>query len=308
MADGSLINIVLVPLGLGLLGFVEPCSIATALLFLKYVEGRPAREKVLAASLYTLSRAAFTGALGALAALIGALFLPLQQGLWIALGAVFAGIGVLYLARRQELLLRLLAPLRLRQGTWRGPIGLGVAFGLNLPACAAPLLAGMIGVAAAGSGGQVAAGFFALAVFGLALSLPLVAAMIWPWARDRLDRLAALSERMPFATGLVFLALGAWSAGTGLFATSGDIVLAGPAREEIIAWAVLIFGIALPAAHVVFAPGAGGWSPRPGSGARCPFGPRLGWLIVVTFLPFVGWLMFVAAKRRRGRSGPAISS
>lgn len=297
MADGSLINLVLVPIGLGLLGFVEPCSIATALLFLKYVEGRPAREKVLAAALYTLSRAAFTGALGVLAALIGALFLPLQQGLWIALGATFAAIGILYLARRQGLLLNLLAPVRRWRGTWRGPVGLGVAFGLNLPACAAPLLAGMIGVAAAGSGGSVAAGIFALAVFGLALSLPLVAVMIWPWARDRLDRLAAHAERMPAVTGLVFLLLGAWSAGAGLFATPGEIVLAGPAREAVIAWTVLIFGVALPAAHVVFAQGGGGW--KPAAGARCPFGPRLGWLIVVTFLPFVGWLMFVAARRRR---------
>ncbi|MSO84949.1 MAG: hypothetical protein EXR02_00200 [Rhodospirillales bacterium] len=95
--------------------------------------------------------------------------------------------------------------------------------------------------------------------------------------------------------------------------------------DQLIAWAVLIFGIVLPATHVVFAPGAqapktkdpaelsapglmsgrpappggGGWKAVPG--ARCPFGPRLGWLIVVTFLPFAGWLMFIAARRRRRR-------
>ena len=66
--------------------------------------------------------------------------------------------------------------------------------------------------------------------------------------------------------------------------------------DQLISWTVLIFGIALPAAHVVFAHGAGGW--KPPEGGRCPFGPRLGWLIVVTFLPFVGWLMFVAKRRR----------
>jgi hypothetical protein len=77
--------------------------------------------------------------------------------------------------------------------------------------------------------------------------------------------------------------------------------------DQLIAWTVLIFGIALPAAHVVFAQDAGGW--RPGPGGRCPFGPRLGWLIVVTFLPFAGWLMFVAAmRRRRGRTDSVISS
>jgi hypothetical protein len=76
--------------------------------------------------------------------------------------------------------------------------------------------------------------------------------------------------------------------------------------DQLIAWAILILGIALPAAHVAFAPGAGGWKAR--AGARCPFGPRLGWLIVVVFLPFAGWLMFVAAQRRRQRTGRATSS
>lgn len=294
MTDGNLINLIFVPAGLGLLGFVEPCSIATTLLFLKYVEGGTEREKVVAALLFMLSRALFTGALGALAALIGALFLPLQQSLWIALGAAFAAVGVLYLARRQDVLLRLLAPLQPWKGTWRGPIGLGVAFGLNLPACAAPLLAGMIGVAAVGSGGSVATGMVSLAVFGFALSLPLVAAMVWPQARTALDRLAALSEQMPFATGLVFLALGAWAVVSGLPAGP---VGAAPAREAIIAWAFLIFGIALPAAHVAFARGIGGWKAPPGG--RCPFGPRTGWLMIVVFLPFAGWLMFVSARRRK---------
>ncbi len=295
MADGSLINLVLVPIGLGLLGFVEPCSIATALLFLKYVEGGTAREKISAALLFVLSRTLFTGALGGLAVLIGALFLPVQQGLWIALGAVFVAVGILYLARRQDILVRLLAPLRPWRGTWRGPVGLGVAFGLNLPACAAPLLAGMIGVAAAG-GGSVAAGMASLAVFGFALSLPLLVAMAWPRARAMLDRFAALSERVPFATGMVFLALGAWSLISALtLAPAPTLDL--PAHDVLVAWAILIFGIALPAAHVALAKGGGGWNAR--AGAKCPFGPRTGWLMVVVFLPFVGWLMFAAAQRRK---------
>lgn len=296
MADGSLINLVLLSAGLGLLGFVEPCSIATTLLFLKYVEGGSAREKVAAALLFTLSRASFTGALGGLAALIGTLFLSLQRGLWLALGAAFVVIGVLYLARKQDLLFRWLAPIRPWRGTWRGPLGLGIAFGLNLPACAAPLLAGLIGVAAVG-GGSVAGGIVSLAVFGLVLSLPLVAAMSWPRARAWLDRFAALSERVPHTTGFVFLALGAWAA---VSALAPAPALDFPAREVVVAWSILIFGVVLPAIHVALAPGVGSWKAAPG--ARCPFGPRLGWLIMVTLLPFVGWLMFVSARRRRRRT------
>ncbi|MBM3581050.1 MAG: hypothetical protein FJX37_03695 [Alphaproteobacteria bacterium] len=70
--------------------------------------------------------------------------------------------------------------------------------------------------------------------------------------------------------------------------------------DQLIAWTILFFGILLPAAHVAFAPGGGGWKAEPG--ARCPFGPRLGWIIIVTLLPFAGWLMFVAARRRRRRT------
>jgi uncharacterized membrane protein YqaE (UPF0057 family) len=68
--------------------------------------------------------------------------------------------------------------------------------------------------------------------------------------------------------------------------------------EQLIAWAILIFGIALPAVHVVLARGVGGWAAT----SRCPFGPRLGWLIVVVFLPFAGWLLFVARRRKKANS------
>ena len=67
--------------------------------------------------------------------------------------------------------------------------------------------------------------------------------------------------------------------------------------DQLIAWTVLIFGIVLPAAHVVFSGGPGGWKAVPGG--RCPFGPKLGWLIVVTFLPFAGWFLFIAARRKK---------
>lgn len=67
--------------------------------------------------------------------------------------------------------------------------------------------------------------------------------------------------------------------------------------DALIAWTILIFGIVLPAVHVLLSRTAGGWSAAPGG--SCPFGPRAGWLIVVMLLPFVGWLMFVAAMRKR---------
>lgn len=96
-----------------------------------------------------------------------------------------------------------------RIGEVRGAAALGIAFGLNIPACAAPLL-GAILAATLGAAG-VMRGFFALAVFGLALSLPLVMAVFWQRARGWLDLLAALSRRIPLWTGVVFVVLGIWS-------------------------------------------------------------------------------------------------
>lgn len=289
----SLMNLIAIPAGLGLLGFVEPCSLASTLLFLKYVEGRTGRDKVLAVLLFAASRALFIGGLGALAALLGAAFLPIQHGLWVILGAAVGTVGGLYLMGRQAVLFRLIAPLWPARASWRGPVGVGFAFGLNLPACAAPILAVMIGTSAAASGGALIPSIGALFVFGLALSAPLAAAMIWPSGRAMLERIAVLAERLPTVTGIVFLLLGLWSAASGLRALfPGEIP-----QDQLIAWSIVLFGIALPAFHVLLSRAAGGWSAAPGAG--CPFGPRAGWLIVVTLLPFVGWLMFASAMRKR---------
>ena len=80
----------------------------------------------------------------------------------------------------------------------RGSVALGLLFGLNIPACAAPLI---------------------LTLFGAALSLPLVLAVFFAPARRALDALAALSRRVPRWTGMLLLALGLWSIWFALFAS-----------------------------------------------------------------------------------------
>lgn len=71
-------------------------------------------------------------------------------------------------------------------------------------------------------------------------------------------------------------------------------------NETALAWAVLVFGYLLPLLHVALSPAAGTWRPPPG--ARCPLGPRVGWLVMVLFLGPVGWLLFIHARRRRSRA------
>ena len=93
----SLWTLFAVPIGLGLLGFVEPCSIGTSLLFLQYLEGRPVRVQIAQTLVFTATRALFIGLLGVVAALVGAAFIGLQKGAWAAMGFAYVALGVAYL-------------------------------------------------------------------------------------------------------------------------------------------------------------------------------------------------------------------
>ena len=218
MTELNLIDLFVLPAALGLLGFVEPCSIGSSLLFIKYLERKPATGKIRATLLFAVTRTAFIGALGALAALLGVAFLDLQKGAWTVLGGTYLAIGVLYATGRARLLARSIGPGLVSLPAGRGAVGLGMVFGLNIPACAAPLLLVLLGATAASgaTGTSLLGGFASLGVFGFALSLPLVMAVLFPPARAALDWLARFSARMPFWTGVVLIMLGLWSIGFGL--------------------------------------------------------------------------------------------
>ncbi len=63
------------------------------------------------------------------------------------------------------------------------------------------------------------------------------------------------------------------------------------------AWIFVIAFWLAPVFHVAVSPRSG--PVRPPEGARCPFGPRVGWLVIVVLLGAIGWLMFMNAKYRR---------
>ena len=67
--------------------------------------------------------------------------------------------------------------------------------------------------------------------------------------------------------------------------------------DGLAAIAVLFMFYGAPMLHVILARDAGPWMAPPTSG--CPFGPRLGWLIIVLMLGPLGWLMFRLSLRRR---------
>lgn len=190
------------------------------LLLVKHLEQRSQRSALLQIGVYTIVRALFMGALGAAAALIGGYFFDLQHAMWIGLGTVYLVFGLLYLCGQQGWLIARLGSLLSHASGIRGSAALGLVFGLNVPACAVPLIVVLLGLnasqAAAGNGSLQ--GFISLLLFGLALSAPLVLAVLWSPSRRGLDWLAGLSVRLPRWTGTVLVALGLWSIGFGLFA------------------------------------------------------------------------------------------
>jgi cytochrome c-type biogenesis protein len=213
MGSFDIAGTILLPVGLGLFGFIEPCSLGATLVFVKAMEDHPAAAKIARTTIFALTRAALIGLLGLVATLVGSTFLGFQKAAWGLLGLLYVGIGVLYLTGRQGLIARSVGPAFSRLDSPGGAIGFGLLFGLNIPACAAPLLLGLLGLAAAegAAGAPLFKGFAVLALFGLALSLPLVAAVLFERTRRLLDRLTGLSRRLPKWTGLLMLGLGGWS-------------------------------------------------------------------------------------------------
>lgn len=68
--------------------------------------------------------------------------------------------------------------------------------------------------------------------------------------------------------------------------------------QVAIAWLILIVGFAAPLVHVALSPRGGPWLPPPG--ARCPLGPRVGWLVLVLVLGPIGWLLYMRGRSKRG--------
>ncbi len=213
MIPFSFTNVVLLSVGLGLLGSIEPCSLGSTLIIVKHLEGKSAASKLAQVSMFAGTRATFIGLLGMLAVVLGTAFVGLQRGAWIALGMIYVLLGLLYVAGKARVLMVAVGPNLVRLSNLHRSASLGVLFGLNVPACAAPLVLALLSAVAAGgaTGGTLARGFVSLALFGFALSLPLVIAVLFEPARRAIDWLGGLSRRLPVWTGVLLIALGVWS-------------------------------------------------------------------------------------------------
>ena len=208
---GNLIELFLLPAGLGLLGFIEPCTIGSSLLFLHYLEGRSPREQLAQTLAFTVTRGVLMGLLGMAAVFVGTAFVGFQKGAWAVMGAAYMALGLAYLTGSVDRLKRSLGAGLGRLDPRKGAMVLGAIFALNIPACAGPLLAALLGAAALTQAANPGRGFVMLAVFGLALSMPIALAVLSRRGRWLLERVGRYGAHAPRVIGLLFLILGAWS-------------------------------------------------------------------------------------------------
>jgi len=211
----SLYTFFSLPVALGLLGFIEPCTIGGHLLFLNTKKDRSSREKIIAVTLFIVVRSLVVGMFGASIALLGQQLIGMQTQIWLIFGSLYLSIAISFLLNETDLIKQ---QLDLAPAAWKraqNPVTLGLAFGLNIPACAAPILFALLGLAATTA--TVLVGFGMMLLFGLFLSLPLALFAVIPQLAIKLDRLANWLKQTAWLIGVVFVIFGVWSIWFGLY-------------------------------------------------------------------------------------------
>jgi cytochrome c-type biogenesis protein len=208
----DLFNLILLALGLGFLGFIEPCTVGAHMLFLNSQCDRSVRLRVGALAAFMLARLLVMGGFGGVIVMLGQRMIGVQTGVWLVFGALYMVIGIVFLFGAGG---RFRRRIRIAPDGWRvtkNPWVQGIAFGLNIPACAAPILFGLMGAATAT--GSATTGFLLMTVFALFSVVPQLASFLvglTDWLRPR-----------RWLTGFVFVVLGLWSIWFGLFVDPAD--------------------------------------------------------------------------------------
>ncbi len=195
--------------GLGLLGFIEPCSLGANGIFLGYLREKDKGTRILETAKFTLSRSVVLGLFGLGIAFLGSFVFSAQKGFWLLLGLLYLALGVAIIlnARFRWGLFGRISLGRVLPAHRDRSLGLGLLFGLNLPACAYPLMVALLGRSATSG---VVWGFTALFVFGLALSLPLMPLALSERTAKLFVRLTRLRGAAPYVIGTVLLLLAAY--------------------------------------------------------------------------------------------------
>ena len=206
--------------GLGLLGFVEPCTVGAHLIFLDRLLVRPPARRLSATVGFIVARLVVMAGFGGAIVYFGQRAIGVQTSFWLVFGVVYMALGFAMLGRLDRALKHRIG---IAPEQWRAagnPVLQGLAFGFNIPACAAPILFALMG--AATLTGSAVSGMLLMGNFALALSLPLLPLTLWPGLAERLARLADRLRARRWILGALFVLLGVWSIWFGLYVDPVD--------------------------------------------------------------------------------------
>ena len=167
----SFYDILLIPFLFGLVGFFEPCSLGINIIFLNSMQKFSKAKRVIESLIFTFSRGFILALVGLSAAFIGNKFVKIQSSLFLILGLLFIGLGILSIINMYKPIFRVKLNFARFVKNKTG-LGLGVAFGLIIPACAIGLILALVGKTVLM--GDLFEGFISLFIFGITLSVPLI--------------------------------------------------------------------------------------------------------------------------------------
>lgn len=203
----SAFDLVVIPLFLGLVGFVTPCSLAVNLIFLGYIRGKPRVVRLTQGAIFALIRALVLMVLGILFGYIGQAVVTFQLLYRPIIAVGFVAAGVLFLVSRTWPLpmLDLGVVRHFGQGK-QSAVALGTLFGLDIPACSTPLLVYLLGKTVLQ--GDMVFGAITLLWFGIGMSLPLLGIALFEGANRFLERATRTSGPLAYAGGVLLIVLG----------------------------------------------------------------------------------------------------
>lgn len=199
---------VALPLGLGVVGAFTPCALGINAVILTYLAGKARAARLVQVGLITGVRALFLMSLGLLFGLFGQSVAVFIRGYQQVIALAIVAVGAAFvLSAFVDLPMPRLRVLRLRGGAGSA-LALGTAFGLSIPACTSPLVIGLL--AQTVLVGDWATGAGILFLFGIGMSLPLVAVSLFDGINRGLVEWAR-RWRIPayVLAGGVFILLGA---------------------------------------------------------------------------------------------------
>lgn len=201
----SAYDTIFIPLVLGLIGFIEPCSLGINILFLTRVKGFNRAKRISETLIFSLVRGFFLALVGLSAAFIGSKIITLQSSFFWVLGGVYIITGVIAIMNMYRPIFKREINIS-KYISNKGSIALGFIFGLVIPACAIPLVLALVGKSILL--GNLSAGFLSLFAFGIGLSFPLMVISCFDRSNEIIVKISGKARRIPCLAGMVLIVVG----------------------------------------------------------------------------------------------------